>query len=368
MPDPAQIPSQAIAYQLIGAGLLAAVGFLFLLPRPRHRQLLVGTFLGVSALGLLVAFLVTRFGSATADWVSTILFWFFAAGAVGFGTVLVVQRNPARGAIAFAFVVLSTCGLFLILAAPFLMATTIIVYAGAIIVTFLFVLMLSHVSGPADENDRSREPLLGGLAGFGFAGLVLFALHQSLPPASANTTVATPGLPLAPLTVVERSALLDAATHLAEAESANREQLLSTEFSQSTRERLESVVGGMTAPRGTVSLQQRLTLAQAEPRTATEIQQAAALKKQIQTTFDTVETALIDANPPDEARAKQALRELREQVVILAGTGGLPARNVSTLGLAIYSEHLLGVEMAGMLLLVATIGAVAIAHRRGDAT
>src|SRR5262249_25638497 len=63
--------------------------------------------------------------------------------------------------------------------APFLMAATIIIYAGAIIVTFLFVLMLSHVEGPSDENDRSREPLLGSLAGFAFAGLVLFAVQQT---------------------------------------------------------------------------------------------------------------------------------------------------------------------------------------------
>ena len=41
-------------------------------------------------------------------------------------------------------VVLSTCGLFLLNAAPFLMAGTVIIYAGAIIVTFLFVLMLAH--------------------------------------------------------------------------------------------------------------------------------------------------------------------------------------------------------------------------------
>ena len=69
------------------------------------------------------------------------------------------QRNPARGAIAFAFVILNTCGLFLLLAAPFLMAATVIIYAGAIIVTFLFVLMLSNVRSVSDENDRSREPL-----------------------------------------------------------------------------------------------------------------------------------------------------------------------------------------------------------------
>src|SRR5688572_8400238 len=117
----------------------------------------------------------------------------FAAGALVFGTVLVVQRNPARGAIAFAFVILSTCGLFLLLAAPFLMAATIIIYAGAIIVTFLFVLMLSQQQGPSDENDRTREPLLGSLAGFAFAGLVLFALHQQ----AAATPPPLPGPTLA---------------------------------------------------------------------------------------------------------------------------------------------------------------------------
>src|SRR5262249_33217725 len=98
-----------------------------------------------------------------------------------FGTTLVVQKNPARGAIAFAFVILSTCGLFLLLAAPFLMAATIIIYAGAIIVTFIFVLMLSRADGPSDESDRSREALHGSVSGCAFVGLVLFALYLSSP-------------------------------------------------------------------------------------------------------------------------------------------------------------------------------------------
>src|SRR5205814_6331378 len=90
--------------------------------------------------------------------------------------------------IAFAFVILSTCGLFLLLAAPFLMAATIIIYAGAIIVTFLFVLMLSQVEGASDENDRTREPLLGALAGFAFVGLLLFALQQTRESVTPSTS------------------------------------------------------------------------------------------------------------------------------------------------------------------------------------
>jgi len=62
------------------------------------------------------------------------------------------------------------------------MAATVIIYAGAIVVTFLFVLMLSAAGGASDENDRSREPLLGSLAGFAFTGLVLFALNRPTHP------------------------------------------------------------------------------------------------------------------------------------------------------------------------------------------
>ena len=50
---------------------------------------------------------------------------------------------------------------------------------------------------------------------------------------------------------------------------------------------------------------------------------------------------------------------------LLLGTGELPARNVANVGMLFYADHLLAVELAGTLLLVATVGAVAIAHRRG---
>ena len=58
----------------------------------------------------------------------------------------------------FASVVLSTAGLFLLADAPFLAAGTIIVYAGAIIVTFLFVIMLAQMEGKADYDRAARSP------------------------------------------------------------------------------------------------------------------------------------------------------------------------------------------------------------------
>jgi hypothetical protein len=61
----------------------------------------------------------------------------------------------------------------------------------------------------------------------------------------------------------------------------------------------------------------------------------------------------------------QRLADLRDQLRLTLGAAELPARNVGTIGLALYSEYLLAVEMAGTLLLVATIGAVAIAQKKG---
>src|SRR5205085_6516167 len=111
--------------------------------------------------------------------VETILFYAFAGLAIIGGGAMITQHNPARSAIAFALVILSTSGLFLLNAAPFLMAGTIIVYAGAIIVTFLFVLMLAQPEGHSDADARSREPLLATVAGFFLLATLLLVLRQS---------------------------------------------------------------------------------------------------------------------------------------------------------------------------------------------
>ena len=154
--------------------LAGAAAIYLLLPRPRAFPALWGALLGVAAL-VLAGFLVVGFDALTPE---SFLFYVFSACAIGFGAMLVTQRNPARAALSFALVVLSTCGLFLLLAAPFLMAATIIIYAGAIIVTFLFVLMLAQQEGPSDADARSREPLLATVVGFVLLGALLYVLQM----------------------------------------------------------------------------------------------------------------------------------------------------------------------------------------------
>src|SRR5262245_54254683 len=157
---------------------LGLVAIYAVLPGPRRLPVLLGVSAGVLAL-VLAAFLVVRVGKLSFE---TFLFYLFSAVAIIAGALLVTQQNPARAALSFAMVVLATCGLFLLQAAPFVMAATIIIYAGAIIVTFLFVLMLAQQQGLSDADARSREPLLATITGFLLLATLLYVLKLTYKP------------------------------------------------------------------------------------------------------------------------------------------------------------------------------------------
>lgn len=95
------------------------------------------------------------------------LFLTFALIAVGCAVNLVVQRHPISSALSLIGVMVSLAVLYLLLGAEFIAAIQVIVYAGAIMVLFLFVIMLLN----AGVEERTRKSkLVRGL------GLPLFAL------------------------------------------------------------------------------------------------------------------------------------------------------------------------------------------------
>jgi NADH-quinone oxidoreductase subunit J len=365
---------------LVLAAGLAAAGCFLLLPRPRGRSVAGGIAALVIAAAVAGFWVHNVFGEPAGDRVGKALFILFSTAAVGFGIVLVVQRNPARGAIAFAFVILSTCGLFLLLAAPFLMAATIIIYAGAIVVTFLFVLMLSAAGGHSNENDRSREPLLGAFAGFAFTGLILFTLnqaHDSVTPPSSDSqeNYRMAPLPTPLISPEEQRALRTAAEGLKQLEDdafyAVPAQLSREERTIQTNriERLlEDVVGLNSAKyEGRTqygSIHARLSGHRMDRQADEVLKRVEALRRDGVRTMKTVDDAIDEPTRVKPEAAKSAVHNLREHVMLLAGAGELSARNTANLGYLLYSEHLLDIELAGTLLLVATIGAIAIAHRR----
>jgi NADH-quinone oxidoreductase subunit J len=81
-----------------------------------------------------------------------LLFILFAGLAIGCALSMVVQRNPLYSAISLIGVFISLASLYVMLAAPFIAAVQIIVYAGAIMVLVVFVIMLLNVE---EEERRS---------------------------------------------------------------------------------------------------------------------------------------------------------------------------------------------------------------------
>src|SRR5258708_28035403 len=91
-----------------------------------------------------------------------ILFLFFAAICVAGAINLVLQRHPINSALSLVVVVASLAALYLLLGAEFVGAVQVIVYAGAIMVLFVFVIMLLN-AGAEEQSQGSRIALwIGG--------------------------------------------------------------------------------------------------------------------------------------------------------------------------------------------------------------
>ena len=85
-----------------------------------------------------------------------ILFILFAGLAVGCAVAMVAQRNPLYSAISLIGVFISLAALYVMLAAPFIAAVQVIVYAGAIMVLVVFVIMLLNVEEEVRRRLRLR--------------------------------------------------------------------------------------------------------------------------------------------------------------------------------------------------------------------
>jgi len=120
-----------------------------------------------------------------------------AIGALGFGTGVVFFRDAFRAAVSLIGTLLSVALLFIVLLAPFAAAVQVIVYAGAIVVMFLFVIAYLGERGEVTTPDRlDRWQVIGwlGVIGLGAFGAVA-VLDSSFAPAEAapaTTDVGTP--------------------------------------------------------------------------------------------------------------------------------------------------------------------------------
>ena len=112
-----------------------------------------------------------------------VLFYIFAAITVGATLLVVVQSNPVYSVLLLIGSFIGLAGLYVLLDAPFVAVIQIIVYAGAIMVLFLFVVML--LNAPREEIVQSGMLESGGTRALGaflaiaFAAELAWALTRS---------------------------------------------------------------------------------------------------------------------------------------------------------------------------------------------
>jgi NADH-quinone oxidoreductase subunit J len=114
---------------------------------------------------------------------TTILFIIFAGLAIGCAIAMVSQSNPLYSAISLIGVFIALASLYVTLAAPFIAAVQVIVYAGAIMVLVIFVIMLLNVehSEPRRKRLKFLVPVAIGMAAILIAetAFILYSVQTS---------------------------------------------------------------------------------------------------------------------------------------------------------------------------------------------
>ena len=117
-------------------------------------------------------------------------FYLLSAIAIISGLLVITRRNPVHSALALIFTLLSLAGLYLMLYAPFVAGVQIILYAGGIMVLFLFVIMLVHLERAVKEEQFNKQWMVAVLASAVLGGLLLvvYLRGHSIFPATAVIT------------------------------------------------------------------------------------------------------------------------------------------------------------------------------------
>ncbi len=331
--------------------LLGFLAIWKLLPHARQPQSAAMMGLGAAAI-ILGGIVLPRATGVHVSWMFDLFFYLFAGAAIASAGAMITQRNPVYAALYFALVILNVCGLFLLQSGPFLAAATVIVYAGAIIVTFLFVIMFAQQSGLAQYDRRCREPLLASLAGFLLMGALLYAINASYQ-VSPRLTGLVKGLEetvnsAAKTTKLEVKDLMgilrvnDAPIDLLLAEELNR--LPGWPEKAAARAKLHQLETQVIAAAANQDTAVLLNLVK-------EYYSLAASLQHAQQRY----TGMLGIPAGMQTQVSPLSRRTEEP------------GHVAQLGRTLFGDYLLAVELAAVLLLIATVGAIVIVQRPKEA-
>lgn len=167
------------------------VGLCLALPRKRVNPQVIGAVLG----GLGIGIVLLGLGLKNPEQLPNYNFYIFGIIAAGSALRVITHPRPVYAALYFILTILASCGLYLILSAEFMAFALVIVYAGAILITYLFVIMLATQAPSEDQLEslaeydvESRSPVVAAVTGF----VLLAALTTMF--FSGSTTLKAPAV------------------------------------------------------------------------------------------------------------------------------------------------------------------------------
>src|SRR6202161_1833199 len=104
---------------------------------------------------------------------TTFFFYFLAVMAIVSAIAVITRRNPVHAALSLIVTLLSLAGFYLMLYAPFVAGVQIVLYAGGIMVLFLFVIMLISIERAEKERQFNKQWLVGMVAATALGGLFI---------------------------------------------------------------------------------------------------------------------------------------------------------------------------------------------------
>ena len=164
----------------------AGIGTVLMLPgRKETAWNKVGGLLTL-AVGLIFGALLVRYAATLGLGGMNVYFWVFSAIAIISALRVVTHDRPVYSALYFVLTVIASAGLFILMWAEFMAAALVVIYAGAILVTYVFVIMLAQQAstdvtpavGLAEYDEVSREPVVAASIGFVLMGVLLFVIFD----------------------------------------------------------------------------------------------------------------------------------------------------------------------------------------------
>ncbi len=323
-----QIVSPVLLFVCLVVG---GLGIALALPRKGVSPQVLGAMVAGLALG--VVFVTLGIRAAHAHELPNLFFYVFSAIALGSALRVVTHPKPVYAALYFILTILSSATLYLLLSAEFLAFALIIIYAGAILITYLFVIMLA-TQAPSEDNLEalseydaySREPMLATTVGVTLMVLISFMVARGVGDLRPNEAARTGELLSQLPRKIERS--LDGASV----------------FTAFERPSLTTIADPAT---GMLDVADRhITLILKDP--------------------DKL-TALMEKDNRVRAMVPQTLVPLKAgDPVPLRLPDDLVVTSTEGVGFALIAAHPMALELAGVILLMAMVGAVVLARKQVD--